>query len=176
MKIRLICSLLFLILTAGNLKAVEATDNLLMVSEDEVSAAIKKEFVEQGRLEAVDKEFFGGQTVFQIENAQRAKILVEQLEADELQNKFSCKVEIFADGRPFAKTTVSGKFYVLGDIYVPAKEERHRSWGEVSGYREELERRNKKIRMEYGQGISVEELACRYCLSISAIRKIIYHK
>ena len=63
-----------------------------------------------------------------------------------------------------------------GYIYVPAKEERHRSWGEVSGYREELERRNKKIRMEYGQSISVEELACRYCLSISAIRKIIYHK
>lgn len=63
-----------------------------------------------------------------------------------------------------------------GYIYVPAKEEQHRSWGEVSGYREELEKRNKKIRMEYGQGISVEELACRYCLSISAIRKIIYHK
>lgn len=121
MKIRLICSLLFLILTAGNLKAAEATDNLLMVSEDEVSAAIKKEFVEQGSLERVDLEFFGGQTVFQIENAQRAKILVEQLEADELQNKFSCKVEIFADGKPFAQTTISGKFYVLGDIYVPAK-------------------------------------------------------
>lgn len=121
MKIRLICSLLFLILTAGNLKAAEATGNLLMVSEDEVSAAIKKEFVEQGHLERIDLEFFGGQTVFQIENAQRAKILVEQLEADELQNKFSCNVEIFADGQPFAKTTVSGKFYVLGDIYVPAK-------------------------------------------------------
>ena len=43
-----------------------------------------------------------------------------------------------------------------GYIYVPAKEEQHRSWGEVSGYREELEKRNKKIRMEYGQGISVE--------------------
>ncbi len=121
MKIRLICSLLFLILTAGNIQAAEATGNLLMVSEDEVSAAIKKEFVEQGRLEAVDLEFFGGQTVFQIENAQHAKILVEQLETDELQNKFSCKVEIFADGQPFAQTTISGKFYVLGDIYVPAK-------------------------------------------------------
>ena len=63
-----------------------------------------------------------------------------------------------------------------GYIYVPAKEEQHRSWGEVSGYRKELEKRNEKIRTKYRQGFSVEELARRYCLSISAIRKIIYHK
>lgn len=63
-----------------------------------------------------------------------------------------------------------------GYIYVPAKEEQHRSWGEVSGYRKELEKRDKKIRTEYRQGISVEELALRYCLSASAVRKIIYHK
>lgn len=63
-----------------------------------------------------------------------------------------------------------------GYIYVPAKEEQHRSWGEVSGYREELEKRNEKIRAEYRQGISVEELALCYCLSASAVRKIIYHK
>ena len=63
-----------------------------------------------------------------------------------------------------------------GYIYVPAKEEQHRSWGEVSGYRKELEKRNKKIRTEYRKGFSVEELALRYCLSTSAVRKIIYHK
>ena len=63
-----------------------------------------------------------------------------------------------------------------GYIYVPAKEEQHRSWGEVSGYRKELEKRNEKIRTEYRQGFSVEELSRCYCLSISAIRKIIYHK
>lgn len=63
-----------------------------------------------------------------------------------------------------------------GYIYVPAKEEQHRSWGEVSGYRKELEKRNKKIRTEYRKGFSAEELALRYCLSTSAVRKIIYHK
>ena len=63
-----------------------------------------------------------------------------------------------------------------GYIYVPAKEEQRKSWGELSGYRKELEKRNRKIRAEYAQGISVEELACHYCLSISAIRKIIYQK
>lgn len=64
---------------------------------------------------------FGGQTVFQIENARKAKILVEKLRTDELSNKFSCSVEIFADGKAFARTAVSGKYYVLGEIYVPAR-------------------------------------------------------
>lgn len=63
-----------------------------------------------------------------------------------------------------------------GYIYVPAKEEQRKSWGELSGYRKELDKRNRKIHAEYDQGISPEELACRYCLSISAIRKIIYQK
>lgn len=63
-----------------------------------------------------------------------------------------------------------------GYIYVPAKEEQRKSWGELSGYRKELEKRNRKIRAEYDQGIFPEDLACRYCLSISAIRKIIYQK
>ena len=115
MKKGIIFGLLMLILGACEVRAEEAAENLLMVSEDEISEAIKKEFVEQGRPEAVDLEFFGGQTVFQIENARKAKILVEKLRTDELSNKFSCSVEIFADGKAFARTAVSGK------IYVPAR-------------------------------------------------------
>lgn len=121
MKKGIIFGLLMLILGACEVRAEEAAENLLMVSEDEISEAIKKEFVEQGRPEAVDLEFFGGQTVFQIENARKAKILVEKLRTDELSNKFSCSVEIFADGKAFARTAVSGKYYVLGEIYVPAR-------------------------------------------------------
>ena len=118
MKKRIIYSLFLLMFIVGEIRAAE---NGLMVNENEISEAIKKEFVEQGRFEAVDLEFFGGQTVFQVENARQAKILVEGLKADDLTNKFSCQVEIFADGKAFARTTVSGKFYVLGDIYVPAR-------------------------------------------------------
>ena len=121
MKKGIIFGLLMLILGACEVRAEGAAENLLMVSEDEISEAIKKEFVEQGRPEAVDLEFFGGQTVFQIENARKAKILVEKLRTDELSNKFSCSVEIFADGKAFARTAVSGKYYVLGEIYVPAR-------------------------------------------------------
>lgn len=68
------------------------------------------------------------------------------------------------------------KYVQAGYIYVPAREEQHRAWGELSGYREELEKRNKKILSEYRQGSSVEDLASRYSLSASAIRKIIYQK
>lgn len=47
---------------------------------------------------------------------------------------------------------------------------------ELSGYRKELAKRNAAIIMEYDNGISVEELAERYFLSVSAIRKIIYQR
>lgn len=61
-------------------------------------------------------------------------------------------------------------------IYIPAKGEQHKPWGELSGYRKELAKRNAAIIMEYDNGISVEELAERYFLSVSAIRKIIYQR
>lgn len=61
-------------------------------------------------------------------------------------------------------------------IYIPAKDEQHKPWGELFGYRKELAKRNAAIIMEYDNGISVEELAERYFLSVSAIRKIIYQR
>ena len=63
-----------------------------------------------------------------------------------------------------------------GYIYIPVKNEQHKSWGELSGYRKELARRNKAIIEEYRRGVSIEKLADKYYLSIYAIRKIIYQK
>lgn len=68
------------------------------------------------------------------------------------------------------------KYVQAGYIYIPAKSEQHRFWGELSGYRRELERRNKAILAEYHRGVTVGELADRYYLSVYAIRKIIYQK
>lgn len=68
------------------------------------------------------------------------------------------------------------KYVQAGYVYIPAKDEQHKSWGELSGYRKELEKRNKIIIAEYEQGTSMEELADRYYLSIYAIRKIIYQR
>ena len=68
------------------------------------------------------------------------------------------------------------KYVQAGYIYIPAKSKQHKSWGELSGYRKELERRNKAIIKEYRRGVSIEKLADKYYLSIYAIRKIIYQK
>ncbi|MCC8027868.1 MAG: hypothetical protein LIP16_21500 [Clostridium sp.] len=67
--------------------------------------------------------------------------------------------------------------YVQGGyIYVPVEQEQQKRWGEVSGYRQELEQRNQKIKEDYQNGCSVDRLSEKYCLSIYAVRKIIYHK
>ncbi len=63
-----------------------------------------------------------------------------------------------------------------GYVYIPEPKEKHKSWGELSGYRQELDRRNEKIRQEFSRGESLTHLAERYYLSVYAIRKIIYQK
>ena len=68
------------------------------------------------------------------------------------------------------------KYVQAGYIYIPAKNEQHKSWGELSGSRKEINKRNKTITEKYRNGVSVDELAEEYCLSIYAIRKIIYQK
>lgn len=67
--------------------------------------------------------------------------------------------------------------YVQGEyIYVPVEQEQQKRWGEVSGYRQELEQRNHQIKKEYQNGISMEYLSEKYGLSLYAVRKIIYQK
>lgn len=61
-----------------------------------------------------------------------------------------------------------------GYVYIPAIQEQRKSWGELSGYRKELQQRNSRIMDEYQNGASIEGLAEEYCLSVHTIRKIIY--
>lgn len=68
------------------------------------------------------------------------------------------------------------KYVQAGYVYVPAKDEQHKSWGELSGYRKELNKRNEAIIDKYRKGVSMEALAEEYYLSVYAIRKIIYQK
>lgn len=63
-----------------------------------------------------------------------------------------------------------------GYIYVPSRKDSKKKWGELSGCRYEIEQRNRKIRKDYRQGKSVDELADIYYLSVHSIRKIIYEK
>ena len=63
-----------------------------------------------------------------------------------------------------------------GYIYVPSRKDSKKKWGELSGCRYEIEQRNRKIRKDYQQGKSVDELPDIYYLSVHSIRKIIYEK
>lgn len=63
-----------------------------------------------------------------------------------------------------------------GYIYVPTDQTQQKRWGEVSGYRQELQQRYRQIIEEYQKGSSMDCLAEKYCLSVYAIRKIIYQK
>ncbi len=63
-----------------------------------------------------------------------------------------------------------------GYLYIPANQAQKKRWGEASGYRQELQQRNRQIVEEFRNGISMEELAEKYFLSVYAIRKIIYQK
>lgn len=93
-------------------------------------------------------------------------------QGESLQMKYINAKEILPD-----KLIKELQEYVqAGYVYVPAKNEQHKSWGELSGYRKELSKRNSIIISEYRNGATIEELADRYYLSIYAIRKIIYKK
>lgn len=93
-------------------------------------------------------------------------------QGESLQMKYINAKEILPD-----KLIKELQEYVqAGYVYVPAKNEQHKSWGELSGYRKELSKRNSIIISEYRNGASIEELADKYYLSIYAIRKIIYKK
>ncbi|MFC3749015.1 CD3324 family protein [Paenibacillus sp. GCM10012306] len=66
--------------------------------------------------------------------------------------------------------------YAAGKLlYIPSGEEK-RAWGETSGYRGTLQKRNRMIRNKYGHGVTVSELADEYFLSLDSIKKIIYSK
>lgn len=67
--------------------------------------------------------------------------------------------------------------YIQGEyIYIPMKEGCRRNWGQLSGYRDEIQRRNMEIVKKYRNGVSVEILSNTFGLSVYAIRKIIYQK
>lgn len=65
--------------------------------------------------------------------------------------------------------------YAAGKLlYIPTEDKR--AWGEKSGYRDQLQRRNIMIRNKYANGVTVSELADKYFLSLDSIKKIIYSK
>ena len=60
-------------------------------------------------------------------------------------------------------------------IYIP-KREKTKGWGEASGYRKKLNKRNALICSRYAGGAGVMELAEEFYLSPESVKKIVYGK
>ncbi len=60
-------------------------------------------------------------------------------------------------------------------IYIP-KKEKTKGWGEASGYRDKLNKRNAAICSRYSSGCSIMEIAEEFFLSPETIKKLVYGK
>ncbi len=109
------------IIVAVVLLALPAKASVLL-SESDFLSALQKEFAEQGHDENLEIEFFGGQTAYVFDEAGQAKIMISQLKLNEEQGKFTAQAEIFADGTAKASTILTGKFYLMREVWVPAVE------------------------------------------------------
>jgi Mor family transcriptional regulator len=66
--------------------------------------------------------------------------------------------------------------YVEGSlVYIPKKSNKA-GWGYVSGARESIDRRNRKIMSLFEQGETIEALSDRFHLGEDTIKKIVYRK
>lgn len=64
--------------------------------------------------------------------------------------------------------------YVDGEyLYIPRKQGCKKTWGEKSGYREQISIRNQEIYNKYQNGYKIKELAEFYFLAEKTIYKII---
>lgn len=68
--------------------------------------------------------------------------------------------------------------YVSGEtVYVPRPDgSSKRPWGETSGYQQYIHERNTEIKAAFSDGMTIDELAEKYCLSYDTVRKIVYSK
>jgi Mor family transcriptional regulator len=66
--------------------------------------------------------------------------------------------------------------YVEGSlVYIPKRSSKA-GWGYVSGAREAIDQRNRKIMILFEQGETIEALSDRFHLGDDTIRKIVYRK
>ena len=64
--------------------------------------------------------------------------------------------------------------YVDGEnIYIPRKAEQRKEWGTCTNTRQELQRRNDQILMDFQQGYKVSNLVEKYFLSEKSIQRIL---
>ena len=92
----------------------------VIISKAEVEQSIRKEFIEQGIVDTLELEIFGGKANYEYKDAQDAKIMLSGLEIENEQGRFSVTAEIFADGELKDKSKIIGRYFVLQDAWVPS--------------------------------------------------------
>ena len=68
------------------------------------------------------------------------------------------------------------QYYIEGELLYIPKSESKLEWGAVSGSKKFYSERNSRIRELFYDGVPIEELAKKFGLSGSTIKKIIYRK
>ena len=68
------------------------------------------------------------------------------------------------------------KYIEGGYLYIPSQSQSRKKWGENSGKRDYIKKRNEKIRNKYKNGYKINKLADEFFLSIDSIKKIVYTK
>jgi Mor family transcriptional regulator len=67
--------------------------------------------------------------------------------------------------------------YIQGEyIYIPSGNTERKTWGEKSGSRELLKKRNEEICSRFKSGYTISDLAKDFFLSVDSIKKIVYTK
>lgn len=67
--------------------------------------------------------------------------------------------------------------YIAGElIYIPKKDNTRKRWGELSGTRQAIQKRNREIIRRHENGESIPSLAAAYYLSEDSIRKIVLYR
>lgn len=61
-------------------------------------------------------------------------------------------------------------------LYIPRRAGHRQSWGNCTRYREELRQRNESIRFLNREGLTTEELADRFHLSVKTIQRVLRQK
>ena len=61
-------------------------------------------------------------------------------------------------------------------LYIPRRADHRQNWGSSTRYREELQQRNESIRFLNREGMTTEELADRFHLSVKTIQRVLRQK
>jgi len=68
------------------------------------------------------------------------------------------------------------KYVSGGLVYIPQASDNRKSWGEISGSKLELGKRNLEIKQRFSEGVEISQLAIEYCLAEETIKRIVYSK